>query len=130
MDQAPLVIDELEAGVEFIRRLNAYQRVAAACWLRPDEDSDRYLHVAIDGLTDDKMDAAYADVGRVADEMTDHYIDRFRVKVNSTNDRIAKAVLDIYRRYRAPIPTRFKSSDFGGTAVDEVYVYPPLRAQP
>ena len=130
MDQAPLVIDEIEAGAEFIRRLNGYQRVAAACWLRPDEDAERYLHVALDGLTDDKIDNAYAEVLRVADEMKDHYIDPFRVKVISTDDRIAKAVLDIYRRYRAPIPTRVKGSVFGGMAVDEVYIYPPLPAQP
>jgi hypothetical protein len=130
MDQAPLVMDEIEAGREFIERLHTSWPVKAACWLRASEDVERYLYVALDGLTDANVDAAYGEVLRVVRAMKDHYIDPFRVKVIRPDDPIARAVLDIYQRFPGRIPTRFNGSVFGGTAVAEVYIYPPLPAKP
>ena len=46
MDQAPLVMDEIEAGRGFIERFHASWPVQAACWLRPAEDGERYLYLA------------------------------------------------------------------------------------
>ena len=34
MDQAPLVMDEIEAGNGLLGRLNTFDHVVAACWLR------------------------------------------------------------------------------------------------
>jgi hypothetical protein len=62
--------------------------------------------------------------------MRDHYIDPFRVKVVSTHDPVAKAILDIYRRFPGRIPPRFNGPVLGGVAVAEVYIYPPLPARP
>ena len=70
MDQAPLVMDEIEAGREFLQRLHASWPVKAACWL---QDGERYLYVALDGLTEAAVDAAYGEVWRVTREMKDHY---------------------------------------------------------
>ncbi|MBI3821200.1 MAG: hypothetical protein HY289_00805 [Planctomycetes bacterium] len=125
MDKAPLVIDEIDAGREFIKRLNAYQAVKAACWLREADDGERYLYIALEGLTAENV--AYGEVMRVTSAMKDHYIDPFRVKLIATTDPIAKAVLDLYRRYPGRMPTRFDGSIFGGTAAAEVYVYPQIR---
>jgi hypothetical protein len=130
MDQAPLVMDEIDAGREFIERLHASWPVKAACWLRATEDGERYLYVALDGLTEANVDAAYGEVLRVARAMTDHYIDPFRVKVIRPDDPVARAMLDMYRRFPGRMPTRFNGSVFGRTAVVEVYVYPPLPAKP
>jgi hypothetical protein len=127
MDPAPLVMSEIEAGEEFIKRLNAYQPVRAACWLRPTEDSERYLYVAPEGLTDENIDAGYNEVLRVAREMKDHYIDPFRVRLIRTDHPVARAVLDIYRRYPGRIPTAYTGSwSFGGMAVTEAWIYPQL----
>src|SRR5436853_16029 len=45
MDPAPLVTDEIEAGSAFLRELNRIRPVIAVCWLREDEESDRYRSV-------------------------------------------------------------------------------------
>jgi hypothetical protein len=130
MDPPPLVTDEIEAGREFIERLHASWPVKAACWLRAAEDGERYLYVALDGLTEATVNAAYGEVLRVVRAMKDHYIDPFRVKVIRPDDPVARAVLDIYGRFPARIPARFNGSVFAGRAVAEVYLYPPLPAKP
>ena len=128
MDQAALVMDEIAAGKEFLKQLDAYQPVKAACWLRSDEGGGRYLYVALDGLTEEKKDAAYGEVGRIARAMTDHDIDYFRVRLIGTTDPIAKAVMDIYRRFPGRNPTRFAGSALGNIPLAEVYIYPPVPA--
>lgn len=121
--------DGIDAGAEFLKRLNAYRPVVAACWLREDVSEERYLYAALDGLTVQNSGAAYDEVSRIADEMTEHYIDPFRVQLVSPDNRVAKAVLDVYRRYPARIPTRFDGQVFAGAAAVEAYVYPPLTRQ-
>jgi hypothetical protein len=130
MDTSPLVIDEISAGEEFLNRLNAHQRVVAACWLRSGENEERYLYVSLDGLTATNSSAAYRDVLRIAGEMTDHYLDPFRVKLISADDPVAKAILDVYDRYPARIPTVMNRRVFAGRAVTEVYIYPPPKSNP
>jgi hypothetical protein len=124
MDTSALVMDEIEAGAEFLKRLNAFQPVKAACWLREAESEERYLYAALDGLTVENSDLAYGEVLRIAGEMKDRYIDPFRVKLIDTEHPVAKAVMEIYRRYPGRIPTRFNGRIFAGLAVAEVYVYP------
>lgn len=130
MDPAPLVMDEIEAGREFIERLNASWPVKAACWLRAAEDGERYLYVALEGLTDTNVDAAYMEVLRITGAMKDRYIDPFRVKVVRTDSPVARAVLDLYRRFPGRVLTRFSGLVLAGTAVAEAYIYPPLPAKP
>jgi hypothetical protein len=130
MDPSPLVMDEIDAGAEFLKRLNDCQPVKAACWLRKSEDEERYLYVALDGLTDENSDIAYGEVLRIAGEMKGQYIDPFRVKLISPDHRVAKAILDIYRRYPGRIPTRYNGRVFAGMSVAEVYIYPEIEAKP
>jgi len=120
-------MDEIDAGKALVERLNDHFPVIAACWLREDEGGERYLYVALDGLTVPKADLAYGEVIRIAGAMKDHYIDPFRVKLIGPTHPIAKAVLDIYRRFPGRIPTRFDGPVAGGMAVAEVYIYPPLK---
>ncbi len=128
MDQTPLVSDDIEAGAEFIKRLNASWPVKAACWLR-EEERFRYLYVALDGLTDTNTDEAYGEVLRITQEMKDHYIDPFRVKLIRLDHPVARAVLDIYGRFPGRRPPHADGSSFGGKAVVETYIYPPLAAK-
>lgn len=126
MDQTPLVMDEIEAGKEFIRRMHAYRPVKAAWWMRPAEDAERYLYVVLDGLSIDNKDEAYREVLHVANAMSpDHYIDPFRVRLVSPNDPAGRAALDLYGRYPGRIPPRWNGSAFGAVDATEVYVYPP-----
>ena len=130
MDQAPLVIDEIIAGKEFVKRLNSYQPVKAAYWLRDAEGGERYLFVALDGLTTENSDVAYREVLRITNEMKDHYIDPFRVKLVNPDERVARAVQDIYHRFPGRKPPSTAGPVLGGTAVADVYIYPPLEPQP
>jgi len=123
-------MDEIDAGKEFLTRLNAYRSVKAACWLREAENEERYLYAALDGLTDDNSDSAYGEVLRIAGEMKDHYIDPFRVKLIDTDHPVAKALMEIYRRHPGRIPTRFNGRVFAGMAVAEVYIYPQFTGKP
>jgi hypothetical protein len=130
MDKGPLVTDEIEAGAAFLTQLNAHWPVRAACWLREDEDEERYLYAALDGLTPKNSGAAYDEVLQISQTMKDHYIDPFRVKLIDVNHRVAKAVLEIYRRYPGRVPPRLNGRVFAGTAVTEEYVYPPFSGKP
>ena len=130
MDTSPLVVDEIDAGTEFLKRLNAYRPVLAACWLRKDENEERYLYAALDGLTVDDTGLAYKEVLRVTQEMKDHYLDPFRVKLINQDHPVAKAVIEVYRRYPGRIPTNIGGRVFAGMAVEEVYIFPPPTAHP
>ena len=121
-------MDEIEAGKEFLQQLHAYQPVKAACWLRSEDGGGRYLYVALDGLRDDNTDAAYTEVRRIGLAMKDHDFDRFRVRLIRTTDPIAKAVMDIYRRFPGRNPTHFSGPSLGNIPVAEVYIYPTLWA--
>lgn len=130
MDTSPLVIDEIEAGAEFLKQLHAYQPVRAACWLREAEDEERYLYAALDGFADDNFDIAYGEVLRITRAMKDHYLDPFRVKLISTSDPVARAIMDVYRRFPGRTPTHWNGRVFAGRAVAEVYIYPELPTKP
>ncbi len=126
MDKAPLVMDEIDAGEDFLKRLHQYRAVLAACWLRNAEDGERYLYVALDGLTERNTDLAYGEVLRIAGEMKDRYIDPFRVRLIGTTDPVARGVLEVYRRFPGRVPPRLDVTAFGGVPVGDLYVYPPL----
>jgi hypothetical protein len=130
MDQTPLVMDDIEAGAAFIEQLNHYAPVKAAWWLRNTEDSERYLYVAIEGLTVKNSDLAYSEVLRITKNIKDHFIDPFRVRLVSTNNPAAKAVIDNYRRFPGNVRPRFNDTVLGGMPVDEIYIYPQLLARP
>jgi hypothetical protein len=130
MDTSPLVMDEIDAGAEFLKQLHSYRPVKAACWLREAEDEERYLYVALDGLTSDNSDVVYGEVLRITGAIKDHYLDPFRVKLISTNDPVAKAIMDIYRRFPGRIQTRFNGRVFAERAVAEVYIYPEFQQKP
>ena len=123
MDTKTLVNEDIEAGAEFLRRLDACRPVKLACWLRVEEDDLRYLTVALEGLTTLNSGVAYDDVLRITQEMKDHYIDPFRINLIGTDDPIAKSITDIYKRYPGPLPTRLDGQIIGRMAVAEAYVY-------
>lgn len=130
MDTSPLVTEDIDAGMEFLRLMDDHRHVKAACWLRAAEDEERYLCVALEGLSVGNMDDAYGEVLRITNSMKEHYVDPFRVKLIPPSDPVAVAVLGIYERFPTRIPTRFDGHLFAGTAVAEVYVYPPLLTKP
>lgn len=129
MDQGSLVMEEIDAGVELAHEFNNYDPVKVAFWLKASDDEHRYLYIATDRINDSNFDVAYGEVLRLTSQMKSLYLDPFRVKVISTDDPLAKAALDIHKRFPGRMATRFGGKTFGGISVDEVYIYPsPLPA--
>jgi hypothetical protein len=95
-----------------------------AFWLKEGEEGEWSLYVASDQITDDNFDVAYGEVLRIAGQLRDPPFDPFQVKLVGADDPLAKAALDINRRYPGPVATRFHGKVFGGLPVEEVYIYP------
>lgn len=125
MDQGPLVIEQIDAGTEFIDRLDEHLRVSAAFWLKASDEGRWYLYIASDKINDSTKRAAYLEVSRVAREMGNPNLDPFQIKLIGSDDPLARASFDAHHRFAAKVPTRFKGNQFGGVSVEEVYIYPP-----
>jgi hypothetical protein len=125
MDQEPLVSDEIEAGAEFVKRLDKVMPVTAAFWLKEDDEGLWYLYVASDRVDDTNLRQSYGEALRVADQAPSPYLDPFRIKLISMNHTLAQAALEINHQFPGRIPTRFGGTKFGGMAVAGVYLYPP-----
>jgi hypothetical protein len=130
MDQGPLVSDQANAGEELIRRLNPSFPVKAAFWLKDSEGGPWYLYIASDEINDKTLDAAYAEVLRLADEVANPYLDAFQVKLIPASDPRAQAALAIYRQDPGILATRFLSRDFDRMGLSEVYLYPASVTAP
>ena len=130
MDQGPLVIEETEAGAELVRRLDKSIPIKAAFWVKDSEEGQWYLYIASDQINDKNLDLAYAEVLRLAWEMSSPYLDPFQVKLIPISDPLAQAALDFHSRYPGTMATRFGGGNFGGMGVDGVYIYPASVTTP
>jgi hypothetical protein len=124
MDKDPLVIDQIDAGARFLGELQNHITIQSAFWLEELEEGEWSLYVASDQITDDNFDVAYGEVLRIAGKLRDPLFDPFKVKLIGADDPLAKAALDINRRFPGPVGTRFHGRVFGGLPVEEVYIYP------
>ena len=84
MDQEPLVNEQIDAGRKFIDEFDKCIPVRAAFWLKVNEDSGWYLHVASDQITDENIDVADADVAKAFRTVDDPNLDVFQAKLIST----------------------------------------------
>jgi hypothetical protein len=122
MDQGPLVADEVDAGAELVQAFDKAYPVKAAFWLKASDDELRYLYIASDSITDSNLGQAYREVLRLAHQMQTPYLDPFRVKLIGGNNPLAIAAAQ--KRSAGPFRTRVGGGIFGGTTVDEVFLYP------
>jgi hypothetical protein len=129
MDQGPLVIEEIDAGLELVRAFDQYQPVKTAFWVRASGEEQRYLYIASEQIDDTNFDVAYGEVLRLADRMRIPYLDPFRVKLVGADDPLARAAVDLHKRFPGSMATRFGGKSFGGLSIDDLYIYPsPLPA--
>ena len=124
MDKGPLVAEEIEAGARFLREFSQYLPVQAAFWLRANDELVRFLYVASDQITDENFDAAYREAGRIERQLQDPWWDPMRLKLIGAADPLAKATLDLQRRYPGRAPLRLCDESFGGVIADDLYLYP------
>lgn len=123
MDQNSLVNEQIDAGAELVLRFDKSRPVNAAFWLKLPDDFQWYLYLASDQIDDTNVDLGYGEIVRLVKEMQDPYLDPFQVKLIPTNHPLARAVLDVYKRYPAKIPTRYNQPTLGDRSIDGAYLY-------
>lgn len=129
MDQGPLVMEEIEAGADLVREFDNHEPVKAAFWLKANDEQNRFLYIASDGISAANLDVAYGEILRVVAQQQSPYLDPFRVKLIGTNHPLAQAAMDVHQRFPGRMATRQGGGTFGGESVDDVYIYPlPLPA--
>jgi hypothetical protein len=123
MDKSPLVTEQIDAGEWLIREFSKRIPVQAAFWLRERDSDEWYFYLASDQINDSNFDHAYGEVLRIVHPQQRLWIDPFQVKVVGIDAPVAKAALDVMRKYPTQIPARYHGPHFGGLSVDEVYIY-------
>jgi hypothetical protein len=130
VDKNALVIEEIAAGAELIRRFQEFMPVEAAFWLNPSEEGGWALYLASPQMDVARFDRGFAEILRIVREMQTPYIDPFQVRLIGIDDPLAKAAVDSNGKFPGPIPTRFRGKSFGGVPVEEVYIYPSSQLAP
>jgi hypothetical protein len=130
MDRESLVIEEADAGSELVRRFHSSMPVEAAFWIKSVDDGRWTLYIASNRIDEKTFDHGYGEVLRLAQEMNNPYIDPFQVKLVRADDPLALAAREIHRRYPGNLATRFGGKEFGGMAVEGVYIYPASVVKP
>jgi hypothetical protein len=128
MGQNLLVVEQVDAGADFVRDFNDYFSVSVACWVNPAESDNVFLYIASDEIDDSNIDVAYGEVLRRLGRKRSQWLDPFQVKLITSSDPIARDAIQIRDRYAAKIPTRYQGSSIGGMSIDGAYIYPPLAA--
>jgi hypothetical protein len=129
MDQGPLVSAEIDAGADLGREFDKRYPVKAAFWLKASDEEQRYLYIASDQINDSNLRMAYGEVLRLTRQMQSPDLDPFRVKLIGGENPLARAAVDIQRRFPGRMGTRFGGKTFGGLNVDDVHIYPmPIPA--
>jgi hypothetical protein len=125
MDQNPLVTEEIDAGEELLSSFNAYAPVESAFWLNPSDDGRWSLYIASGKIDDSNLDVAYGEVLRIVSDMNTPHLDPFQVKLIGSAHPLARAAVEINRKYPGPVAKRFRGKNFGGVGAEEVFIYPP-----
>ncbi len=124
MDSKSLVIEQTDAGQELVKKLRAYLQVEAAFWLNPAEDGGWQLYLASPEIDKNNFDLAYGEAIRAVRSMKTPYIDPFQIRIIRVCDPLAQAAIELNRKYPGNSATRFRGRTFGGTSVEEVFIYP------
>ena len=122
MDQGSLVMEQIEAGNNFLREFEKSTPVVVAFWLKEREDGRWNLYVASDRFDKGKLGGAYGEVLGIAKEMKDPYFEPFQVKLVGLSEPTVRAALEFYRTHPPKIPFRIRERNFGGIDVEEVYL--------
>ena len=115
--------EQTDAGAELIKNLRPSLPVESAFWLNPSEDGGWALYIASPEIDNHHFDLAYGEVLRTAQSMKTPYLDPFQIRVIGVNDPLAKAATAVNQKYPGKLATRFRDKVFGGSSVEEVYVY-------
>jgi hypothetical protein len=129
MDPGPLVKEQIDAGARFLTEFEKTVPVAAAFWLKGQDQDSWYLYVIPDRLEDDGRRGAEREVLRVILSMRDPNLGPLDVRLIKPSDPLARAALDYQRLYPGKAVC-LRDRVFGDRGIDEVYIYPAPVAVP
>jgi hypothetical protein len=127
MDPGPLVTEQIDAGEKFLAELEKAMTVAAAFWLKRQDQDSWNFYVAPDRSRDGHRGVADGEVLRVALALRDPNLDYLQVRTIDPDDPLARAALDYQRLYPGKA-VRLRDRVFGEMGIDEVYIYPAPAA--
>jgi hypothetical protein len=123
MDPGPLVKEQIDAGGRFLAELEKTVPVAAAFWLRRQDQDSFNFYVASDRFEHGDRDVARGEAFRVAWELRDPELDSLYMRLIKPSDPLVRAALDYQRLYPGKA-IRLRDRVFGAMGIDEVYIYP------
>ncbi len=125
-----LLVEQIEAGADFIRDFNDYVPVSVACWVIPTESDNVFLYIASDDIDDSNIDVAYGEVLRRLNGKKSQWLDPFQIKLVNTSEPIAQDAIKIRDRRPVPSVTHYGTggSSIGGVSIDGASIYPPVSA--
>ncbi len=126
MDKGPLVDEEIAAAACFLGEFTKSYPVQFAFWLKEGEHHNWKLYIVSEQITDENFDEAYGEVVRITGEIRDPWFNGMQVSVLGVDERLAKAVAELRRRYPADKLARFFGETVDGIEAEEIYVYPSL----
>ena len=98
--------------------------IETAFWLNPSDDGRWSLYIASGRIDGSNVRVAYGEVLRIVSDMNTPYLDPFQVKLIGSGHPLAKAAVEVNRKYPGSMANRFRSKSFGGVGIEEVYIYP------
>ena len=123
MDQGPLVMEQIDAGVKLAEKFAAYAPLQSVFWLKEPDDGQWFLYLASEQIDDTNFDIAYGEVLRILGKGPHLWLDPFQVKVTGADDPVARAVFELRNNYSNRLPTRLRNCKLGGLRVEEAFIY-------
>jgi hypothetical protein len=121
------VKEQIDAGASLLTEFEKTVPVAAAFWLKGQDQDYWYLYVIPDRLEYEGRRGAEREVLRVILSMRDPTLGPLDVRLIKPNDPLARAALDYQRLYPGKA-VRLRDRVFGNMGIDEVYIYPAPAA--
>jgi len=119
-----LVNEQIDAGADLVERFDKFLPVKVAFWVKPADEESWSLYIAADRVKQEGVAAGNREIVRICQDINSPYLDMFQVKLISTDHPLARAVLDVHRRYPGKLPIRYGGRMLGGISIDGAYLYP------
>ena len=133
MDQVTVVEIQIEDAGRLLERLvQDGIPVSAACWLKTHDDGEWFLYIASPVVDKEGAFKAYRRVHTLARQMPHPFhVNLFDIKLISPTSPVAKAALDLQRRYRGRgvVHHSYGTRGVGDLGLEEAFIYPPVSAE-
>lgn len=129
MDQVTLVENQIADGQLLVEELikDGFQ-VTAASWMKTSDDGQWFLYLA-SPIADTAPLKAYGRVHTVARRMPQPFlVGPLDIKLIGPTEPVAKAILEVQRRYPRKSPLHLGESTLAGVSIEGAYIYPPVTA--